>query len=184
MIVQHTRFLTLALLLSVGMGNMGKADEVDEAAKCSATFRILTSLEAQNEALGQHFTKLALFSYDLMGLYSEIYRNKNMTNGQTSELITDFQLSLDAASNDGSAFLPYVKSCTGWLGKVGTLMNEADRDQNNIKTILVSAPTPNLSFRYPHPDWAAMQNLFFISYEIWTDMGKVTPRDIRKALEN
>ena len=82
MIVQHTRFLTLALLLSVGIGSMGKADEVDEAAKCSATFRILTSLEAQNEALGQHFTKLALFSYDLMGLYSEIYRNKNMTNGQ------------------------------------------------------------------------------------------------------
>ena len=87
MIVQHNRFLTLALLVSVGMGSMGNADEVDEAAKCIATFRVLTSLELQNEPLGQHFTKLALFSYDLMDLYSEIYRNKNMTNGQTSELI-------------------------------------------------------------------------------------------------
>ena len=43
MIVQHTRFLTLALLLSVGIGSMGKADEVDEAAKCSAIFRIISS---------------------------------------------------------------------------------------------------------------------------------------------
>ena len=158
-----------------------KADEVDEAAKCSATFRILTSLELQNESLGQHFTNFALFSYDLMGLYSEIYRNKNMTNGQISELITDFQLSLDAGSNDGSAFLPYVKSCTGWLFKLGTLMNGADRD--DIKTILASAPTPNLSFRYPHSDWLAMQNLFFVSYEIWADMGKITPRDIRDAIK-
>jgi hypothetical protein len=182
--VQYFRLVGLALLLSLGMGNLGSADEVDEAAKCSATFRILTSLELQNEALGQHFTKLALFSYDLMGLYSQIYRNKNMTNGQTSELITDFQLILDAASNDGSAFLPYVKSCTGWLVKVGTLMNEADREKNDVKTILAAAPTPNLSFRYPHSDWSSMKNMFLVSYGVWSDMGKITPRDIRKALGN
>jgi hypothetical protein len=41
--VQYLRLIGLALLLSVGIGSMGKADEVDEAAKCSAIFRIISS---------------------------------------------------------------------------------------------------------------------------------------------
>ncbi len=182
--VQYFRSIGLALLLTVGVGSVGKADEVDEAAKCSATFRVLTSLELQNEALGQHFTKLGLFSYDLMGLYSQIYRGGSMTNGETSELITDYQLLLDAASNDGSAFLPYVKSCTGWLVSVGTAINNADRDKEDIRTVIGSAQKPNLSFKYPHSDWSAMREMFYVSYGLWSDMGKVTPRDVRKALEN
>ena len=182
--VQYFRLIGLALLVSVGMGSMGKADPVDEAAKCSATFRVLTSLEFQNEPLGQHFTQLAMFSYDLMGLYSQIYRGGSMTNGETSELITDYQLLLDAASNDGSAFLPYVKSCTGWLVSVGTAINNADRDKEDIRTVIRSAQKPNLSFKYPHSDWSAMREMFYVSYGLWSDMGKVTPRDVRKALEN
>ncbi len=107
-----------------------------------------------------------------------------MTNGETSELITDYQLLLDAASNDGSAFLPYVKSCTGWLVSVGTAINNADRDKEDIRTVIGSAQKPNLSFKYPHSDWSAMREMFYVSYGLWSDMGKVTPRDVRKALEN
>ena len=182
--LQHFKTFGLALLLSVGVGSVGKADPVDEAAKCSATFRVLTSLEFQNEPLGQHFTQLAMFSYDLMGLYSQTFRGSSMSNGETSELITDFQLMLDAAAKDGSAFLPYVKSCTGWLTSVGTAMNNADRDKEDIRAVIASAPKPSLSFQYPHADWSAMQKMFYVSYGLWSDMGKVTPRDVRKALEN
>jgi len=107
-----------------------------------------------------------------------------MSNGETSELITDFQLMLDAAAKDGSAFLPYVKSCTGWLASVGTAMNNADRDKEDIRTVIASAPKPSLSFQYPHADWSDMQEMFYVAYGIWSDMGKVTPRDVRKALEN
>jgi hypothetical protein len=178
------RLLITTLVLSLCMGSVGSADEVDEAAKCTATFRVLTSLARQNEELGQHFTKLTHFSNDLMARYSQLYRNTNMTNGQASELTSHFQLLLDAASSDGSAFLPYVKSCTGWLIKVLTLVNEANHRQDDIELTLRSAPTPNLSFKYPHADWAKMQSMFLISHEIWSDMGKVTPRDIRKALSN
>ena len=181
---KYTKSLCLSVMLSVGFGVAVNADPVDEAAKCSATFRVLTSLELQNEALGRHFTQLAMFSYDLMGLYSQIYRGSPMSNGETSEFITDFQLMIDATSNDGSAFIPYVKSCTGWLTKVGTAVNNADRDKEDIRSVIASAPKPDLSFQYPHSDWSAMQEMFYIAYGIWSDMGKVTPRDIRKALGN
>ena len=59
--VSLLRLFIVSTLLLCGLRSAGNADEVDEAAKCAATFRILTSLEVQNEALGQHFTKLALF---------------------------------------------------------------------------------------------------------------------------
>jgi len=183
-LILYFRLATLIFLFSLGIGNLAKADPVDEAAKCSAAFRVLTSLETQNKPLGQHFTQLAMFSSDLIGLYSQIYRGSSMTNGETSELTTDFQLMLDAASNDGSAFLPYVKSCTGWLVNVSTATNNADRDGADIREVLASAPKPSLSFQYPHANWPAMQEMFGVAYEIWTDMGKITPRDLRKALED
>ena len=173
-------FLFIAVFVSYN--GIAKADEVDEAAKCAATFRILTSLQVENEQLGQHFTKLGLFSVDLTGLYSKSLRNRSMTNGQVSELITYYQLELDALSSDGSAFLPYVRSCMGWLATVGTVLNDADLDRSNIRKLLISAPTPSMSFEYPHSDWPTMQNLFLKSYEIWGEMGKLTPRDYRKAL--
>jgi hypothetical protein len=181
---KYIKSLCLSVLLSVGFGTAVNADPVDEAAKCSATFRVLTSLELQNEALGRHFSQLAMFSYDLIGLYSEIYRGGSMTNGETSDLITDFQLKIDATSNDGSAFIPYVKSCTGWLTKVGAAVNDADQNKEDIRTVIISAPKPNLSFKYPHSDWSAMQEMFYIAYGMWSDMDKVTPRDIKKSIGN
>ncbi|MDT2075790.1 MAG: hypothetical protein RMX26_07365 [Planktomarina sp.] len=174
----------MSTLLLCGLRSAGNADEVDEAAKCAATFRILTSLEVQNEALGQHFTKLALFSYDLMGFYTKKFRNTSLTSGQTSELITAYQVDLDLRSPNGSAFLQYVRSCSGWLVKVGTLINEASSDTSDIRLILDLAPTPNLRYGYPHADWPLMQNLFIQSHRIWADMGKITPRDVRRALED
>lgn len=182
--LQYFRLVGLALLLLVGVGNVVKADPVDEAAKCAATFRVLTSLQIQNEQLGKYFTQLGLFSADLMGLYSESLRNSTMTNGEISELATEYQLQLDSQSSDGSSFLPYVQSCMGWLHEVGIIINEAGSNNANVREILISAPKPSLNYEYPHPDWIAMEELFFQSYQIWVEMDKITPRDIRKALGN
>ena len=176
------RNLLLAMVIMIA--NQAIGDEVDEAAKCAATFRVLTSLELENEALGQHFTKSALFSYDLMGLYADSLRNQSMTNGEMSELITDYQLQLDSSASNGAAFVPLVASCTGWLFKVGTKLNQASPSSDNIRNVLLSASKPSSSHEYPHPDWPKMKELFSLSHSLWTDMGKITPRDVRKALEN
>ena len=110
------------------------ADNVDEAAKCAATFRVLTSIELVDENLGQYFTKQNLFVYDLIGLYAEHYRNKNFTNGETSRLITKYQLNFDAKSSNGSYFIPYVQSCMGWTYKVSKdLQNSKNSKKKKIK---------------------------------------------------
>ena len=78
----------------------------------------------------------------------------------------------------------WIRSGIGWLTSVGAAMNNADRDKEDIRAVIASAPKPSLSFQYPHADWSAIQEMFYVSYGLWSDMGKVTPRDVRKALEN
>ena len=169
-----------AILISI-FPIVSYADSVDEAAKCAATFRILTSIELVDENLGQYFTKQNLFVYDLIGLYAEHYRNRNFTNGETSRLITKYQLSFDAKSSNGSHFIPYVKSCMGWTYKVS---NDLKRSKNskNIKKILLESATPSLKHRYPHSDWTQMKQIYFLAYSEWEKMGKITPQSIRDAL--
>tara|TARA_B110001450_G_C17599464_1_gene472334 strand:- start:601 stop:1161 length:561 start_codon:yes stop_codon:yes gene_type:complete len=161
------------------------ADNVDEAAKCAATFRILTSIELIDENLGQYFTKQNLFVYDLIGLYAEHYRNRNLSNGETSRLITKYQLDFDAKSNNGSYFIPYVKSCMGWTYKVSKDLQNSKNMKNskNIKKILIESATPSLKHSYPHSDWTQMEQIYFLAYSEWENMGKITPKSIRDALK-
>ena len=158
------------------------ADNVDEAAKCAATFRVLTSIELVDENLGQYFTKQNLFVYDLIGLYAEHYRNKNFTNGETSRLITKYQLNFDAKSSNGSYFIPYVQSCMGWTYKVSKDLQNSKNSKNKKKILLESA-TPSLKHRYPHSDWTQMKQIYFLAYNEWEKMGKITPQSIRDALK-
>mgnify|MGYP000229949785 CR=1 FL=1 len=179
--LKSRKILAFGLVLTI-YPTIIKADYVDEAAKCSATFRVLTSIEILDPNLGEYFTKLSLLSYDLTGLYSKDHRGVAMTNGEVSELITDHQLSIDSKASNGSSFVPYVKSCMGWLYKVGQRLQSSGRDRN-IQEVLLNSPTPSLTHEYPHPDWGQMEQIFYAAYKEWEGLGKVTPRSIRDALK-
>lgn len=158
----------IVLLLTTGLlPNAALATNLDEAAKCAATFKVLTSLRVNNENLADHFTKQGLISLDMMSLYAEHETNRIFTNGEFSDLIDKYQTELDEQQPDGNAFVPYVRSCTGWTFKIGKiLLSENDNMQKEI-LLLDPKNNPNLAFEYPHSTWPQMKDLFFESYEIW-----------------
>ena len=159
--------LMVLVLTSSLFSNAALAANLDEAAKCAATFKVLTSLRINNENLADHFTKQGLISLDMMGLYAEHETNRIFTNGEFSDLIDQYQTELDEQQPDGNAFVPYVRSCTGWTFKIGLiLLSENDIMQKEI-LLLDPSNNPNLAFEYPHSTWPQMKDLFFESYKIW-----------------
>jgi hypothetical protein len=148
------------------------ADNLDEAAKCAATFKVLTSLRANSEDLGDHFTKQGFMSWDMMVFYAEHERGRVFTNGEISNLVTQYQTELDKQQPNGNAFVPYVRSCTGWTYKIGQIFISEDSDQQKKTLLLDPSNNPSLAFEYPHSTWPQMKDLFFEAHRIWTDLGK------------
>tara|TARA_B100001093_G_C26090618_1_gene702609 strand:+ start:43 stop:546 length:504 start_codon:yes stop_codon:yes gene_type:complete len=148
------------------------ADNLDEAAKCAATFKVLTSLRANSEDLGDHFTKQGFMSWDMMGIYAEHERGRVFTNGEISNLVTQYQTELDNQQPNGNAFVPYVRSCTGWTYRIGQIFISEASDQQKKTLLLDPSNNPSLAFEYPHSTWPQMKDLFFEAHRIWIDLVK------------
>ena len=161
--------ITFILFLSNGTAY---ADKLDEAAKCAATFRILTSLRVNNEALADHFANQGLISRDIMSIYMQANRNRIFTNGETQNLIIRQQTELDQQRPNGQAFIPYLKSCTGWNFKFSKISLSDIPTEKKAAAFLKASDMPILDLAYPHPTWPEMQELFLEAHRIWADLGK------------
>lgn len=160
------------------------SDSVDEAAKCASTFFVLTSVGMLDEGLGQHFEKLSMLSYDMIGAYARYDRNEtNWTNGDTRKLISFYRTEIDHSAANGLAFVPYVKSCTGWTNKVGIHLGESLAAGLSVDEAVSSSPRPSTDYGYPFEDWVGMQEIFSAAYSQWEAMGKISSDNIYNALE-
>jgi hypothetical protein len=158
------------------------ADSVEETAKCAATFRVLTSIEPLDAGLGQYFTSFSALAHDMIGFYSNADRGAGITNGETSRLIADYQISIDQAKNNGEAFIPYVASCMGWAVDLGSALASANESGRSFEAVARASARPSINKQYPFDDWPMMQDIFYAAYAEWVDMGKVTTNDIRRSL--
>lgn len=158
------------------------ADSVEETAKCAATFRVLTSIEPLDAGLGQYFTNLSSLAYDMVSFYSNADRGAGITNGETSRLISEYQISIDQAKSNGEAFIPYVASCMGWAVDLGTGLASANESGRSPEAVARASARPYIQKQYPFEDWPMMQEIFYAAYAEWVGMGKVTTNDIRRSL--
>jgi hypothetical protein len=158
------------------------ADSVDEAAKCAGTFYVLTSVGTIDAGLGQHFEKMSMLSYDMVGAYAEIDRKERFTNRITMELISQYRTQMDRSAANGAAFLPYVQSCMGWANSMGQHLIAAQQTGLSEAEAVSSSPRPSPDYAYPFADWAKMEEIFIAAYREWESMGKVSSDDIYDAL--
>ena len=165
------RSIVILLILTLPL-NTVLADNLDEAAKCAATFKVLTSLRANSEDLGDHFTKQGFMSWDMMGFYAEHERGRVFTNGEISNLVTQNQTELNEQQPNGNAFVPYVRSCTGWTYQIGQIFISEVSNQQKKTLLLDPSNNPSLAFEYPHSTWPQMKDLFFEAHRIWAGLVK------------
>lgn len=165
------RHILLVFILSTS-ASVALATNLDEAAKCAATFKVLTSLRVNNEDLADHFSRQGLISRDMMHFYAEQETSRIFTNGEFSDLINKYQIELDKQQPNGNAFVPYVRSCTGWTFKIGQIFLTGNVGAQKKVLLLDPSNNPNLAFEYPHSTWPQMKDLFFEAYQIWKRLSK------------
>ena len=55
--------------------------------------------------------------------------------------------------------------------------------RDSAKKVLLSAPRPNKTYKYPFKDFDSIKSYIKIGFENWISLGKVTPDTIRKQLK-
>ena len=158
-------------------------DDVDEAAKCAATFRVFNQIGLVNEELANELSKHSMLFSDLTQAYSYGIRNVDMNNGEKNNLITNYMYILDDSSVYENSFLKYLSNCMGWLVELKKVVKITQVPDSNIYNFnlaaLLAGPRPNETYEYPFPDtWHLMEGLFKTSYVIWETMGKLNPKEI------
>ena len=162
-------------------------DDVDEAAKCAATFRVLNQIALVNEDLGNWITNHGMLFSDLTQAYSYGIHNVDMTNGQKNILITNYMYILDDSSKNNNLFLIYLSNCMGWLVELKKAVKITQDPESTIYKFnlaaLLAGPRPSQAYDYPFPDtWHIMERIFKTSYVIWETMGKLNPKEINRLM--
>jgi hypothetical protein len=118
----------------------------------------------------------------MISLYSNADRGRGITNGETSRLISDYQISIDQAKSNGEAFIPYIASCMGWAVELGSALASANESGRGLEAVARASARPSIEKQYPYDDWSMMQEIFYTAHAEWVDMGKVTTNDLRRSL--
>ena len=155
-----TKFTFLFLLFA----NSSVADPFNMTAKCAATFDTFSKAQIDNVSLADHYRKLANLSWDMMVIYAEIDGNKVYSNGQIKKIITDHNHELSSISRDGSGYLPYLRSCSGWTNRLGLLFSKGLGNMKLREELAKDLNKPSLALEYPFHSWDEIKSLFLNSY--------------------
>lgn len=178
----RTKPQILASLFFVCFTAQSLASDLQDAANCAATFRVLNNIGHADEALGNYFNAQTMIAFDMIGVYGREERG-SISNGETGQLVNEAQRRIDSERAEGEAFKPLVASCMGWTYRLIPYINDATGGSMSPSySILISAPRPTTNYDYPFEDWQPMEEIFEAAYSIWTDMGKLTPEDIKNEI--
>ena len=166
---------------SISFANTNKAN------RCSSLFMIMTSIQKTNEGLGKYFTQQGRMTTTLTGLYLGEETGKRVTNGMLSKLKSNEMIKIgNNYPSNLSKVEEEISSCMGWTFAVGKKIqknNSLMSKRDSAKKVLLSAPRPNKTYKYPFKDFDSIKSYIKIGFENWLSLGKVTPDTIRKQLK-
>ena len=181
-LIRNLAFVYLIIFnSSFAMGASNKAN------RCSAIFMIMTSVQKTNEGLGKYFTQQGGMSSMLTGLYLGEESGKRVTNGMLSKLKSEEMTRIgNNYPSNLSIIETEISSCMGWTFSVAKVIksNKSLMKKNDMaKQVLLSAPRPSESYKYPFKDYETIKPFIKIGFDNWVSMGKITPQTIRNHLK-
>ena len=159
---------------------------VNSSNKCSAIFFIMTSIQKEEPALGEYFTKQGQMSQMLTGLYLSETTTETITNGMVSNIkseeIENYGKRYPA---EKSIIQKELENCMGWTYQIGLIVEDNPSvisNEKKLKKLLLNSPRPYESYEYPFEDKSWLDNLINSAFNSWIEMGSITPNSMKDLL--
>ena len=73
----------------------------------------------------------------------------------------------------------------GWNAAVGKLYQsnkDLIKQQDKLKSLLLSGPSPTKTYKYPFNDFSTVRGYLDVAFKKWIENGKNTPNRIKELL--
>ncbi len=178
---------TLQCKINLASSNsISPLSEKGAANKCSALFFIMTSIQKEEPALGEYFTKQGQMSQMLTGLYWSEETSETITNGMVSDIKSEEIKNYGKRyPSEKGIIQKELENCMGWTYQIGLIVEDNPSvlsDEKKLKKLLLNSPRPNEFYEYPFEDKSWLNEIIIGSFDTWIINGSITPNSMKDLL--
>ena len=161
------------------------AKRTSDAILCSSIYYIVTSMTEGNKA-GQ---EMLMKQQEIFNLIYASKQKRSVSNGEINELQHQHLMYLsDLYDKNPSKVYNLEMQCSTWRETFVPSLMQLSKTAKNLEQLKRGMrkfpPMGNKTFKRSDPRWAASKSMMDLSFESWSQNGRVTPYSIKQNLLN